>query len=182
MTDHQIIQSCLKGDSRAERQLFDRYYRYVYTIALRYLTHHHDAEDAVSEAFIRIYRSLSQVVNAESSGVKRWIQRIAINESLRLIKRRRSIVFVEDTTTITDFAETEDLPSSDIPSGKIMEAINSLADGYRIVFLLSAVDGLSHTEIADFLNVSRNTSKSQMRKARAQLQHKLRHYESRAIR
>ena len=179
MTDEQIIKMCLAGDGRSQRELFDRYYAYVYAIAHRYLSHHHDAEDVVSETFSRVYRSLSKIVDSRDGGVKRWIQRITINESLRCLKRKQPLVFVEDTSTLDRPVETSDKLESSLSRRAVLSAIDSLPDGYRVVFMLSAIDGLSHAEIADHLGISRNTSKSQMLKARKYLQNKLQRYEPR---
>lgn len=179
MDDSNLIRSCLADDSAAQRLLFDRYYKYVYTIAYRYLANHHDAEDVVSETFVRVYKSLSRVDSTSGNGLRRWVQRIAINESLRFIKRKQPIIFTEQTDVLDAVEQGPTLSADGLSHTEIMRAVDSMPRGYRLVFMLSTVDGLSHAEIADHLGISRNTSKSQMLKARKYLQSKLRYHESR---
>lgn len=179
MKENDIIYNCKQGDGKAQRMLFDQYYNYVFTICHRYVQHHHDAEDVVSIVFIRIFKNIYRLKNSENMGLKRWIQTISINESLRFLKKRQLINYTAEDSLLdmkvepkTDSAEVSD-------ETEIKRIIDEMPQGYRTIFLMNVVEGLSHREIADHLDISRNTSKSQMLKARKYLQIKLSKDESR---
>lgn len=180
MNEKQLIEQCLKGERKAQRGLFDNYYKYVYTICHRYVQHHQDAEDVVSEVFRRVFKNLGSIKVFTANGLKKWIQTISINESLRFIKRKNPIDYIDEELVLSipvSQDETKVLPDMN----RIKAIINTMPDGYRTIFLLNVVDGLSHTEIAEHLSINRNTSKSQMLKARKFLQQKFRNNESRQL-
>jgi len=172
MQETLLIQRCRDGDRAAQRWLFDKYYNYVYTVSHRYVQHHQDAEDVVSEVFRRVFSNLDKVKNTADKGLKRWIQTISINESIRFINQKQPVDytsehhFFEGSTVASDAGSPADIKS-------IKQAVNTMPIGYRTIFLMNVVEGLSHTEIAEHLGISRNTSKSQMLKARKYLQNKL---------
>ena len=120
------------------------------------------------------------MVDTENGGLKRWIQTIAINESLRVLQKKKPIIYT-DSNEILDQAEVELEVNDQITADRIRKLVDEMPEGYRRIFLLNVVEGLTHAEIAEHLNISRNTSKSQMLKARKYLQKKLENYESQRI-
>lgn len=177
MNDQILVKKCQNHEPLAQRQLFDRYYGYVYTIAYRYLQNHHDCQDVVSEMFNRIFRNISRLVDASNDGLKKWIQTIAINESLRFLQKKRPILYTDDNE-ILDQVVFEETIDNNYNADILKELISQMPEGYRRIFLLHVVEGLTHAEIAEYLSISRNTSKSQMLKARKYLQTQLKKYES----
>lgn len=178
MEEKRVILRCQKGEREAQRILYDRYFNYVYTISHRYVQHHHDTEDIVSIVFSRVFRNIHQLKNVANKGLKRWIQTITINESLRFLKRQKRMDYTCDHN-ILEYKEEIVEPTLEANMHLIKKLINAMPSGYRTIFLMNVVDGLSHTEIAEYLDISRNTSKSQMLKARKYLQNKLSEYASR---
>jgi RNA polymerase sigma-70 factor (ECF subfamily) len=168
-----LIQRCIQGDRAAQRWLFDEYYNYVYTIGYRYLNHHQDTEDVVSEVFRRVYKNLDSVSDTRDQGLKRWIQTITINEALRFLRQKQPVDYTEDHRLLELPINAETTHTLHFDAKIVRKAIQELPIGYRTIFLLNTVEGLSHTEIAKHLNISRNTSKSQMLKAKKYLQNKL---------
>lgn len=161
--------------------LFDQYYNYVYAISYRYLQHHQDAQDVTSIVFRRVFDNISKVQNTADNGLKRWIQTIAINEALRFLRQKQPLEYIADHDLVDMAVEpTDSTTSASLKSVKA--AVNEMPTGYRTIFLLNVVEGLSHSEIAEHLGISRNTSKSQMLKARRYLQNKLGKNESRQLR
>jgi len=178
MEETQLIKECQRGKPKAQRLLFDTYYTYVYSTCLRYLANHHDTEDVVSVVFNKIFLNIDSFKGGLENGLKRWIKTISINEALRFIKRKRPVVYTEELEHIefAEYKEDDFDPSFDIK--KVKNCIEKMPEGYRTVFMLNTVDGLSHSEIAAHLGISRNTSKSQMLKARKYLIKELRKNES----
>ncbi|MEM9545585.1 MAG: sigma-70 family RNA polymerase sigma factor [Bacteroidota bacterium] len=180
MLESTLVKKCQQKEPDAQRQLFEGYYNYVYTISFRYLKNHHDCEDVVSIIFNKVFQNIHKLTHLENNGLKRWIQTIAINESLRVLQKKHPITFT-DNDELLDQEQPELSIEETVSPARIRQLVNEMPEGYRRVFLLHVVEGLTHTEIAEYLNISRNTSKSQMLKARKHLQHKLKNYESQRI-
>ncbi len=180
MRESNLVRKCQEKEPNAQRQLFEGYYNYVYTISFRYLKNHHDCEDAVSVIFNKVFQNIHKLTNLENNGLKRWIQTIAINESLRVLQKKHPITYT-DKDEMLDQEQPEISIEDSVSSSQIRKLVNDMPEGYRRVFLLHVVEGLTHAEIAQHLKISRNTSKSQMLKARKHLQHKLKNYESQRI-
>lgn len=179
MNESDIIYKCQQGDRTAQRLLFDQYYNYVYTICHRYIQNHHYSEDVVSIVFNRIFGNISKLKKSEDRGLKRWVQTISINESLRFLKKKEPVDYTADDSLLDTKVEPTTIGDEVSDASAIKKIINEMPQGYRTIFLMNVVEGLSHSEIAKHLNITRNTSKSQMLKARKYLQIKLRKDESR---
>jgi len=176
MNEKILIQKCHLGEPRAQRTLFDRYYGYVYKVIYRYVNHHQDTEDVASIVFNKIFKNINRVVDSRGSGLKRWIQTITINESLRFVQKKNPVIFTDDDF-ILDQTHQEEYLEENVNVDYLNSLINEMPKGYRMIFLLNVVEGLSHSEIANHLNISKNTSKSQLLKARKYLQSALKTYE-----
>ncbi len=174
LKEKDIIYKCQQGEQAAQRMLFDQYYNYVYTICHRYVLHHHDTQDVVSITFNKIFKGIDKLKNLENHGLRRWIQTISINESLRFLNKKQPIDYTTDHFFLDQKVEPITESTEVSQASEIKKIINEMPKGYRTIFLMNIVEGLSHAEIAEHLNISRNTSKSQMLKARRYLQIKLR--------
>lgn len=168
----QLIDQCRRGRPPAERELFDRYGDRSYALAYRYLRDRMEAEDAVTMAFVKIFRGLPRAEFPHQNGFEAWLRRIVINESLSLIRRRKPLAALEDHPL--------EMPAS--TGGEIIGRLTvqelegyiaDLPEGYRLVLTLHAIEGYTHAEIGQLLGISEGTSKSQLSKARAALKKKL---------
>lgn len=139
---------------------------------MRYLSDHHDAEDAIILSFTKIFKNLRKFKYEGQGSLGRWIRTILINESIRLLQKRKQLDFNESLLQIS-------LPNNDanglqqMQASDILRMIEQLPTGYRTVFNLYVIEGYSHKEIADLLQVSENTSKTQLKKARTSLMNQL---------
>ena len=168
LNEEELINRCLKKDRHAQEFLFNHHYWDMYLIAMRYLSDHHNAEDVIIQSFAKVFNKLNRFNYQGQGSLGRWIRTILINESIRLLQKKSLIEFNEDMQQLdthnTDADSLQQMQASDI-----MRVIEQLPTGYRTVFNLYIVEGYAHKEIAKMLNISENTSKSQLMKARHQL-------------
>lgn len=168
LNEEELIKRCIRHDRHAQEFLFNQYYKDLYQIALRYLSDHHNAEDAIIQSFTRVFKNLKNFTYQGQGSLGKWIRTILINESIRFLKKRSLIQFNEDIKHLeihnADANGLEQMQASDIT-----RMIEKLPTGYRTVFNLYVVEGYAHKEIAKMLGISDNTSKSQLKKARTHL-------------
>lgn len=166
-----IVEACIKNNRKAQKQLFDQNKDAMFTIAYRILGNHEDAADALQEGFINVFLSLKTFKGNSTIGA--WIKTIIIRTSIKQLRKQMQFDTLEDNL----YAE-ESFYFDDGLTGETLEnAILSLDSGYRTVFLLVEVEGYKHKEVAEMLNISEGTSRSQLYKAKRALQKKLKQYE-----
>lgn len=171
MDDRTLLNDCLNGSSIAQKKLFEKYAPKMMYVCLRYCREREDAEDALQEAFIKVFNSLSKYQYEGS--FEGWIRKIVVNCCLDLIRRNKHH---EDQTNLdsVDFKITSaGLASDDLQAEDLMKVIQSMPRGYQLVFNMFAIEGYTHKEIAEMLAISEETSKSQYFRARAFLKNYL---------
>lgn len=165
MEDPEIIAGCINNDPSSQRYLFDRYYRRTFHVAMRYLANFHDAEDVLSVSYTRIFKSIGLFEYRGDGSLQKWINTIVINEAIRFLKSKKALLFQDDEELLAmnaSFHGEDDL----IDAEEVNQVLESMPKGYRTVFNLFAIEGYSHKEIAEMLQINENTSKSQLSKAR----------------
>lgn len=156
-TEQDLIHGCLQGDREAQCALFEQYKHRMYTTAYHMLHNREQAEDALQDAFVEVFRDLSQY-RAESS-LGGWIKTIVVRRSLRRIKL--------DRLPQSDNESSEVITWPDPFSGMdLAQAMQQLPAGYRAVFQLVEVEGYSHKETGHLLAISEGTSRSQLHRAK----------------
>lgn len=168
-TDQKLAKQCSKGDSKAQRELYVKYAPQMLSVCRRYVRSLEDAEEVLSNAFIKVFRKIDQYNGDGALGG--WIRRIMINESLNFIRYQKNL-FVEVEEENHSVLSHEDVQEN-ANAEHLMMMISELPLGYRTVFNLYGIEGYSHKEIGEMLGISENTSKSQLSKARKHLQQKL---------
>ncbi|PSR14786.1 MAG: RNA polymerase subunit sigma-70 [Bacteroidetes bacterium] len=166
--DQQLVKACLRGNPRAQRQLYEQHKLPLFRLCLRYARDHQEAEDFLHDAFLVIFRDLGQFRGTGPLGG--WMRRLTINVALQQLRKQRRLLFPEtDLEQAADIAAVEeDLPPlHDL--AQVIAHIQALPAGYRAVFNLFVVEGFSHQHIADQLGISVGASKSQLSKAKAML-------------
>jgi RNA polymerase sigma factor (sigma-70 family) len=170
MSDEEIIKSCISGETRAQKLLFDKYSRRMMGICLRYAAGREEAEDMLQEGWIKVFRNLSSF-RFEGSA-EGWIRRIMVNSCLDSLRKTKKMFNQVEIDAVQEMLPAElGKNSPDVLSEKeLLKMIHQLSPGYRTVFNLFAIEGYSHKEIADMLSITESTSKSQYSRARVQLQ------------
>src|SRR5688572_22701817 len=174
-----LIERCKAGDSRYREVLYKKYCRKLMGICFRYSKNREEAEDYLQEGFYKIFKSL-EGYKSEGS-FEGWMRKILVNTILESI-RRKQILFTE-----TDLSNLLEEPSHEdgwniYNAKELVNLINQLPDGYRVVFNLYAVEGYSHREIGEKLGINEGTSRSQYAKARKQLRLMIQKNEKQMIR
>jgi RNA polymerase sigma-70 factor (ECF subfamily) len=184
--DLELVDQARRGDAEAFAELVNRYERKIYRLARHITQNEEDAEDVLQEAFLKAFANLSRFQG--NSKFYTWLVRIAVNEALMRLRRRKADktvsldepVDTEDDVVIRDIAAWDENPEQRYSraemSAILTRAINSLAPGFRTVFWLRDVEELSTEETAEALNLSIPAVKSRLLRARLQLRDKLNRY------
>ncbi|GAB5552338.1 MAG: RNA polymerase sigma factor [Saprospiraceae bacterium] len=167
MTEQDLIQGCIRGERKCQEAVFRLYAGKMLVVCLRYARHRMEAEDMLQDAFIKVFRYINKFQHKGS--FEGWIRRIVVNTALKNIDKKS---FTNEQIGIEDEKDTGALPNvySDLGEAELLKMVASLPDGYRLVFNLYAIEGYSHKEIADLLDIGESTSRSQLVKARKLLQ------------
>ncbi|NJW52031.1 RNA polymerase sigma factor [Salinimicrobium oceani] len=168
MSIKQLIQKCKKQDIKAQEQLYKMFVHRLFPVCLKYSATYQQAEDNLQDAFLMIFKSMPQYKNKGS--FEGWMKRIVINTALQ--KYRKQTVF--EIIREDHFKEPEiEIDEDEVSVDYLLEIIQQLPDRYRQVFNLYVLDGFSHKEIAEIMNISTGTSKSNLARARVILKEKL---------
>jgi len=167
-----IIEGCKKGKRKAQDALYNKYSGLLYGVCLRYTNEAADAQDVMQEGFVKIYKNIG-TFNLENS-FEGWMRRIMVNTAITHYRRNQKHAFQEDITDMA-YSRYDRSPedNADFTREELMNAINALPPGYKLVFNMYVVEGYKHKEIADELGIDINTSKSQLSRAKKYLQREL---------
>ncbi|MBL7804526.1 MAG: sigma-70 family RNA polymerase sigma factor [Saprospiraceae bacterium] len=165
LSDQELVSGVLRGSPQHQTALYKQYSVPMFRVLLRFARDRAEAEDMLQDGFVRVFRDMAQFRGEGALGG--WIRRIMVNTALSHLRRQRD--FLRDTGDFTPFENrfrTEEDFASNLDAETLMKYLQKLPPGYRTVFNLYAIEGFSHEEIADQLNISIGTSKSQLFKAR----------------
>lgn len=172
MQDKEVIDLIKRGDKAAMRQLYDRHIRYLTAVAQRYLGY--DAvRDVLQESFLKIFSSIDRFEYRSEGGLRAWMARIVVTESLKHLRREGPPMQSLDAVPL---AEVEEEPTEGIPIEVLHRMIRELPAGYRAVFNLYVVEGRSHREIASMLGIGESSSASQLHRAKSLLARNIKEY------
>ncbi len=170
-----IINGCLKGNRRDQELLYRRHAPKLYAVCLQYSGNDEEARDILQEGFIKIFENLNHYKYEGS--FEGWMRRIIVNTALEKFRSRHNLYRVDDIDQIPELdAEPDSEDYSGLDADDLMEIIRELPPKYRMVFNLFAIEGYSHKEIGQMVNISEGTSKSNLARARIILQRRVGSY------
>ena len=175
-----IVKKCVKGDRKAQQELYKIFYSKMMGVCYRYTNNAEDAKDILQDGFVKVYTNLKKY-NFEGS-LEGWIRRIMVNTAIDYFRKHKNVYLVnDDEGYILEHSKVESSDSiySQFGEKEIMDAIQSLSPGYKTVFNLNVIEGYQHKEIAKKLNISEGTSKSNLAKAKHNLKKILKNREAR---
>jgi len=164
----EIVEKCQAGNRKAQYELYQLYSKAMFNVCLRIVNDHDEAEDVLQESFINVFKSIRTYKGTATIGA--WIKRIVVNGAINQVRRRHlTLVPLEDTIPEQwdDTSPPGDERNLDV--GKIKQAIAQLPDGYRSVFSLYLLEGYDHQEIAQIMDITESTSKSQYNRAKKKI-------------
>lgn len=164
-----LIQDCIKGDRKAQEQLYRKYASILYGVCLKYSRNKTEAEDNLHDSFITIFNKIEQYTKKGS--FEGWIKRITVNTVLQKYRKEEYLNVVSENYE-------EEIPEVDtnyegISLSSLLSYIQELPNKYRTTFNLYVLDGYSHKEISELLGTSTGTSKSNLARARMILREKI---------
>jgi RNA polymerase sigma-70 factor (ECF subfamily) len=164
MTDAELISGCQENSKRHQKALYERYAPYMMGVCMRYASCEEEAEDLLQEGFITIFKKLDSFEGRGELGA--WMRKIFVNTALmhyRKAKHQQQLVELESQAYKVESGSD---PLQTLSAGELMQMMQQLPGGARMVFNLYAVEGYEHHEIAEQMGISVGTSKSQYSRAR----------------
>lgn len=166
----EYIEEFIKGNKKAFDRVYEKYAPSMFGICMRYANCRDDAQEILQEAFIKVYENCEKANPELPLGP--WIKTITIRTAITILKRQRKSILKDDghffETSIDpdsyqDFGQEK---NTDNTQAELLQLLNRMPAGYRTIFNLFVLDNLTHKEIAEYLEISEGTSKSQLTRAR----------------
>ena len=165
----QLIQRAAKQNREAQHVLYELHAPKMLSVCRYYIKDVHQAEEAMLNGFFKVFKYLKTFKNQGS--FEGWVRRIMVREAISFLREKKAIEFAtEDEYIEHDYSNNI---KTNIEVAEIQQLIDSLPEGYKMVFVMYAIEGYKHHEIAELLNISDGTSKSQLFKARKLLQQQI---------
>jgi len=168
--EKELIEGCKKGKHKSFESLYQKYAGRLHSIAMRYSYTTFEAEDILQDAFIKIFNSIDTYEYKGS--FEGWLKRIVVTTAINHYHKNKIQQTQTDHYPIEEEDDVIDIISK-ISADELLSVIQTLPDGYRIVFNMYVIEGYTHKEIAELLTISEGTSKSQLAKGRVLLKNKL---------
>ena len=169
MTDEQLVKKCLEKDALAQKQLFEFYSKRMMGVCLRYSKDKDEAQEVLQIGFIKVFEKLT-LYNGKGS-LEGWIRKVVVNTALDNIRKNKKFMDNVEMDKVDFQLQNDDVSGyEELKAQDLLKIIQAMPTGFRTVFNLFAVEGYSHKEIAEELNISVSTSKSQYSRARVYLQ------------
>lgn len=166
ISEKEIIAQCLRGDSKAQYELYRRYADAMLNVSYRILKNEEDAKDVLQDSFLKAFRELPKLKNHQ--GFAAWMKRIVVNTTINQAKKK-GLVLTEMEQFDAPAVEEIATPNQEFEIEKVRKALLQLPDGYRTVLTLYLIEGYDHEEISQILNISKSTSLTQYSRGKKRL-------------
>lgn len=167
MTEDLLIAGCLNNSPVAQRELYNRYSPKMLSVCYRFAHNREDAEDMLQEGFIKVFTQIHTFQN--KGAFEGWIRRIIVHTCINVLKRNKRFNEAVDIEQAAEAHVRESIPAI-LQAKQVVECIRLLPVGYRTVLNLYAIEGYSHKEIGEILEIEESTSRSQYTRAKNMLE------------
>ena len=173
--EQRLVKRLQEGDKTAAREFYTRYGGSLAGVCVRYIADEEDVKDVIQNALVHIFSHITDFKYRGNGSLEAWVVRIAVNESLKFLRTKDQHELLQPDYDIVD--DSEDDPSvRDIPPDILRKMLNRLPIGYRTVLSLYVFEGKSHQEIARLLGIKKDSSASQLLRAKSLLAQMIRKY------
>ncbi len=169
--DSAFIKKLKEDDSKAQRDFYQQLAPKMYGICLRFALINEDADDILQDGFIRVFRHIKDF--REEGSLEGWVRRTIVNTAINYYKKKIKQGINTDLEIVKGKIKEKNTIVEKMSCDELLVLINELPPGYKMVFNLNVIEGYTHKEIGDILDISENTSKSQLSRARASLQKRI---------
>lgn len=177
LSDTALVAGCVERNRFYQKMLYERFVRKMMSVCLCYTQDTYEAENIVQEGFIKVYNNIDRY--QPTGSLEGWVRRIMVNTATDYYRKKKRLKFTE--VSAEDAASEISIIDLDrFAVRDIIKCVQELPEGCRMIFTLYAIEGYTHKEIGEALDISIGTSKSQFSRARLLLQEKLKKYEYRA--
>jgi RNA polymerase sigma-70 factor (ECF subfamily) len=167
--EQEIIKGCINGESWAQKLVYDQHASAMMSVCMRYAGDYETARDLLQDGFIKVFTKIESYTGVGAFGG--WIRRIFVTTALEFLRQNSALKQSEDLDDHhIKFEDNQPTILDKITADELLSCVAQLSEGYRTVFNLYAIEGYSHAEIAESLQISENTSRSQFMRARNILQ------------
>ena len=163
--EKELIELAVENNRHAQQKIYSKFSPKMLSVCRQYIKDLHQAEDIMITSFMKVFTNLKNF--KQEGSFEGWIRRIMINECISFIRVQKKVAYIEDENY---FEESFNNIESQFSVDDIQLLIDSLPDGYKMVFNLFAIEGYKHQEIAELLGINEGTSKSQLSHAKKMLQ------------
>ena len=173
--EQRLVKRLQEGDKTAAREFYTRYGGSLAGVCVRYIADEEDVKDVIQNALVHIFSHITDFKYRGSGSMEAWVVRIAVNESLKFLRTKVQHELLQPDYDVIDDSE-DDPPVRDIPPDILRKMLNRLPTGYRTVLNLYVFEGKSHQEIARLLGIKKDSSASQLLRAKSMLTQMIRKY------
>ncbi|MBO5980645.1 MAG: RNA polymerase sigma factor [Bacteroidales bacterium] len=174
MEDNELARLCARGDEKARKELYTRYAAYLYALCIRYVGDREFARDLMHDAMIKIFDTVGKY--RPTGSLKSWCARVTVNMVIDHMRRSKQMETVPLEPTQEKIPEPQNEEVAKVPKAELMRMVGELPETKRVIFNLFCIEGYSHKDIAEMLDIKEKTSSSLLFKARAQLAENVREY------
>ncbi|MFP4288933.1 MAG: RNA polymerase sigma factor [Bacteroidales bacterium] len=167
----EIVKGCIKGNRAMQGKLYKMFAPQLYALCLRYTGNDFDAQDVMQEGFVKIFNSLKDF--QWKGSLEGWMKKIFIHVALDRFRRKVHILSVDEIPETNNFSDKESSAIDDMSAKEILHIVQELPDQYRMVFNLYVLEGYSHHDISQILDIGVSTSRSNLVRAKNILKEKI---------
>ena len=170
-SEQKLIRLCMKGDRSAQKALYDRLASKMFPVCIRYAGDRETAEDLLQDGFVTLFSRLDSYKGDGS--FEGWARKIFVNTALMYLRKKDALRMSDELDSARNVASVYSSQVQDIGYKELMKLITSMPTGFRTVFNLYVLEGYSHKEIAEMLDITEVTSRTQLSRARTWLQNRI---------
>jgi RNA polymerase sigma-70 factor (ECF subfamily) len=174
-----LINGCLSGESKSQELLYRRFYGFAMGICVRYCNYREEAVEVLNDGFLKAFTNLKNF--DVTNRFEPWLKRILVNCSIDYYRKAKKHYYHDDVTAARSLETTTATPVGTLNHEELLRLVSGLPLGYRTVFNLYVIEGYSHKEIAEMMQIAEGTSKSNLSRARETLRKYIRMEETHVL-